>query len=459
MSRLISIVLLGLTAATSLAEEPATLDEARQLWQTGKYAEGLDAFDALAKALPEADAKTKSRIALGRADCLASQGEYDKAVEALTPLATAPEPSADVLARLAEIQLGRGLWDDAEANARRALKVDPDHLATRWVVARLDEARGQNEQALKTCQWIVDRRNARAAEFRKNADALVIVGQAAERNARARFRGEELADELNTVINEIYEAALEVDPRCWQAAWLEGRLFLAGYREGSARQELFRALKINPQAAEVIVTLGQVDLQGYKLADGRRKGNEALEINPHFAPAHVLLVDLNISDERFDDALKSARKAVAENPRDQDALARLAASYRLLVNPVGAFAAEQVALASNPRPSTFYAALGERLADRRKYLSAERAFLLATVADPERADARIGLGMLYMQVGREDEAQALFAAAFDADPFNVRAFNQMKVLKHMTAYRPVTTDHFSVLVEPKQDALLGKYMS
>ena len=36
----------------------------------------------------------------------------------------------------------------------------------------------------------------------------------------------------------------------------------------------------------------------------------------------------------------------------------------------------------------------------------------------------------------------------------------MKVLKHMTAlFRPVTTDHFSVLVEPKQDALLGKYMS
>lgn len=459
MSRLISIVLLGLTAATSLAEEPATLDEARKLWQTGKYAEGLDAFDALAKAMPEADAKTQARIDLGRADCLASQGKVDQAVDALTPLATAPEPSADVLARLAEIQLGRGLWNDAEANVQRALKIDPDHLASRWVVARLDEARGQTQQALKTCQWIVDRRNAQPAEFRQNADALVIVGQAAERNARARFRGEELADELNTVINEIYEVALEVDPLCWQAAWLEGRLFLAGYREGSARQELFRALKINPQAAEVIVTLGQADLQGYKLADGRRKGEEALEINPHFAPAQVLLADLNISDERFDDALNAARKAVAENPKDQDALARLAASYRLLVNPVGAFAAEQVALAGNPRPSTFYAALGERLADRRKYHSAERAFLLATVADPERADARIGLGMLYMQIGREDEAQALFAAAFDADPFNVRADNMMKVLKRIAPYRAIDSEHFRVLVKPGQDDLLGKYMS
>ena len=130
-------------------------------------------------------------------------------------------------------------------------------------------------------------------------------------------------------------------------------------------------------------------------------------------------------------------KAVAENPRDEDALGRLAASCRLLVDPVGAAAAELAALANNPRPATFYAALGERLADRRKYHSAERAFLLAAAADPSRADAPIGLGMLYMQVGRETEAKSLFDAAFDADPFNVRADNMMKVLRHMAAYSSI----------------------
>ena len=142
----------------------------------------------------------------------------------------------------------------------------------------------------------------------------------------------------------------------------------------------------------------------------------------------MLLADLNISDERFVDAKAAALKAVAENPRDEDALARLAASCRLLVDPVGAAAAELTALANNPRPATFYAALGERLADRRKYHSAERAFLLAAAADPNRAEAPIGLGMLYMQVGRETEAKSLFDTAFAADPFNVRADNMMKVL-------------------------------
>src|SRR4029079_65848 len=133
----------------------------------------------------------------------------------------------------------------------------------------------------------------------------------------------------------------------------------------------------------------------------------------------------------FTDALAAARKAVAENPKEEESLARLAASCRLLVDPVGEWAAEAAALAVNPHPADFYAALGERLGDRRKYSSAERALLLAVAADPTRADARIGLGKLYMEVGREAEAADLFDAAFAADPFNVRADNWMKVLKHM----------------------------
>src|SRR5205823_12344024 len=104
-----------------------------------------------------------------------------------------------------------------------------------------------------------------------------------------------------------------------------------------------------------------------------------------------------------------------------------------------------------------YAALGERLADRRKYHSAERAFLLAAAADPNRADAPIGLGMLYMQVGRETEAKSLFDAAFAADPFNVRADNMIKVLRHMAAYAPVESKHYSVLIDPTQDQPLRRY--
>jgi tetratricopeptide (TPR) repeat protein len=189
-------------------------------------------------------------------------------------------------------------------------------------MARLLEARGEAEKADAACRWFIDYRNAHKRETDEDAGALILIGQAAERYARANARGEDLKESLEDVINELYEGALRADPKCWQAPWLEGRLFLAGYQEGDARKELNRALVINPGAAEVLVTLGQADLQGYKLADGRSKAEEALEINPRFAPAQVLLADLNISDERFPDALAAAKKAVAENPRDEEALGR-----------------------------------------------------------------------------------------------------------------------------------------
>ena len=262
------------------------------------------------------------------------------------------------------------------------------------------------------------------------------------------------------MINDIYEAALRVDPNCWQAPLLEARLFLSGYNERSATRELARAQQINPLSPEVKVTLGQADLQGYRLAGGPLQGRASPRHQPALFPGVSCFWPISISPTSD---LTTPRprpcKAVAENPRDEDALARLAASCRLLVDPVGAAAAELAAVANNPRPATFFAALAERLADRRKYHSAERAFLLAAAADPTRADAPIGLGMLYMQVGRETEARSLFEASFEADPFNVRADNMIKVLRHMAGYSSIDSAHFSVLVDPTQDDLLGRYMS
>ncbi|WP_406697763.1 tetratricopeptide repeat protein [Singulisphaera sp. Ch08] len=446
-----------LTLLVTMVAGADGLDEARRLLQTGHYAEAQEAYEAILK---EADlpAPARAKAVLGQADCLASQGEVEKAVAVLTDLAAQQPQNADLAARVADLHFGRGDWEAAVAAAQQALKADPNHIAARWVEARLLEARGELDRAVDAWKWFVDRYNERQADIVKDAEALLIVGQASERYFRAMARGDELSESLNDVINQIYEAALSADPRCWQAPWLEGRLFLSGYNEAAAAKELARALEINPLAAEILVTLGNADLQGYKLAAGRAKVERALAINPRYAPAHILLADLNISDERFSDALAAAQKAVAENRHDQDALARLAASSRLLVDPVGAAVVEAIALADNPRPATFYAALGERLADRRKYHSAERAFLLAAAADPRRAEAPIGLGMLYMQIGRESEARDLFQAAFAADPFNVRANNQMLVLKHMASYKPILTEHYSVLVDPKQDELLGKYM-
>lgn len=436
-----------------------SLDQARQFTQVGKYEEALEAYDALEKARKPDDAEAGLKIALGKARVLTATGKLDAAAELLKKDAEAEKPSADALARLAELEFGRGQWEAAESHARKAIAIDKDHLLGRWIAARLRQAQGA--AAPNDFRWFIEHMNARRDVLSKDADALVIIGQAAEQYYWIAARGDQLAEGLNDVLNDLYEAAITVDPKCWQSAWLQGRLFLNGFREAAAHKELNRALLINPSAAEVIVDLGRLDLSGYKLADGRRRAQDALEINPGCVAAHVLKADCDISDERFGDALDAARKAVALNPRDEDALARLAAASRLLVDPVGAAAAEAQARAVNPTPATFHAALGERLSDRRKYHSAEFAYLQALAADAQHVPSMIGLGMLYMQVGREREARGLFEEALKAWPFqdNVRTVNMLKVLDHLAGYTAINSDNFVVSVLPDQDQMLGKYMS
>ena len=150
----------------------------------------------------------------------------------------------------------------------QAKKLDPDHLQARWVEGRLMELRGELEKAVAAWKWFVDRYNEKRADIVTSADALLLVGQAAERYYRASARGEELSDSLNDVINDIYEAALRVDPNCWQAPLLEGRLFLSGYNERPATRELARAQQINPLSPEVKVTLGPGRLAGLSTCRG-----------------------------------------------------------------------------------------------------------------------------------------------------------------------------------------------
>ena len=174
-------------------------------------------------------------MALGPAECQASQGEYAKAIERLKA-AEADEPkNADLPARLADLYLTRGDWEAAEAAMRQAEKIDPDHLAgalgrgAAAGAARRDSRRPSSPASGSSTATTTSRPRSSATPRRCSWSARPPSAITAP-----RARGEELSDSLNDVINEIYEAALRADPNCWQAPWLEGRLFLSGYNERSA---------------------------------------------------------------------------------------------------------------------------------------------------------------------------------------------------------------------------------
>lgn len=190
-------VLAVLAQAAAPAGKPAgeakLMEQARRLLQNGRYAEAQEAYQsAESEAKKQKDGLTpqlEAAIALGKAECQASQGEADKAIEGLKALAARQPKNADVAARLAELGFQRGDWVAADAEVKRCLDVSPDHLRGRWIAVRLLEARGRLEDAVKGCKWFVDHYNSRPPDLANNAQNLLLVGQAAERYYRATAPG------------------------------------------------------------------------------------------------------------------------------------------------------------------------------------------------------------------------------------------------------------------------------
>ena len=184
-----------LAALVAQAGGAIDADGARRLMASGRYAGAEEAYDALVEAArkkPEGlPADLERSLALGRAEARAAQGEVDAAV-AILEAVEAKEPKAPhVAAKLSEYHFQRGRWEAADEAVKRALAIDPDDLLARWTAARLLEARGELEKAVAACKWFVDRYNEHRRELVEDAEALILIGQAAERYYRASARGEE----------------------------------------------------------------------------------------------------------------------------------------------------------------------------------------------------------------------------------------------------------------------------
>jgi predicted Zn-dependent protease len=65
---------------------------------------------------------------------------------------------------------------------------------------------------------------------------------------------------------------------------------------------------------------------------------------------------------------------------------------------------------------------------------------------------------MLMRLGEEPEAKRLLDASFEADPFNVRVSNTLKVLEVLDGYETIETKHFRICYDPAKDKLLARYM-
>jgi tetratricopeptide (TPR) repeat protein len=469
---LVWLALFSQATSAGAADNPVErLAEARSHLQRGRIEEALELYDGLDE--KEADPAV---VAIGKSRCFEFRGDWKEAADVLGAAVKKKPRHAGLLARLAELYLAQGRFDDVTRTVAQALEVDANLAHARLVEADLNLALGKLKQADEGYHWFVKFYNQNQPE---DAETLMLVAHGAAQYARWHS----VPQIFDFVVNTLCNDALAKDQDCWQSHFVAGMLLLEKFNRGQAVPELKKGLAINPHAAEIHAALALASLQEHFLAEAAQHAGRAIEANPRHPMALVVLADVRLADDDVAGALTALEQALAVNPRDEEALGRVGVC-RILQDGAPDAAELDDLLAHlenvddverrdlsrfgklvmdvaqwNPHPGRFLYAIGSELEGRKKFELAERFYREATRAMPQLAGPKSALGMLYMRVGRNDEARKLLDTAFEADPYHVRVSNMRKVLKLLDGYETIATEHFVIRVDSQADSILGRYMA
>ena len=443
------LLVLGVAFA-ALADGP-TLKQARQRWLHGNYREARDLYLELARRGGQAEA-----VAIGLSRTWQSQGKYDKTLEVTDQALKASPNSAALHARRAEVLYLRGRWEDALKAADQALTLGKENFLARWVRAQVYRDRGDIDQAGTELRWFIRTyldRNDKDNDI-KDPEELLLVGLAGSENARWN----KLADQFTFILNDVYGDALKADKDFWPAEYQAGMLLLEKYNRGDALDAFDKALAINAHAAEALAGKGIAALQKFEIESAERLAERALKINPNLQEALNLRADVDLAGGDVDEALKELEHAREINPRDETTLGRIAACLYLQRKTDDFNKLAGDVQRHDRKAGLFYYVLAERLEERRRFEDAEKYYKKSMDLRPNLPWAQDNLGLLYMRLGRETEARKTLTSAFEADAFNVRVSNSLKVLRHLDKYATLKTAHFELRYDPERDRQLAEYM-
>jgi len=438
------------TVADPPAKDSGPLAAAAQLLAEGKHAEAEEAFGKLS-------AEHAVEAAIGIARVQQATGHREQAAETLETAAKAKPDAAPLHAELARLALERGDYDTANREITAALKLDEHLVLAHLLRADLHAHTGKLDEAAADYKWLVDYFNA---HDNLTADELLAIGQGAAQYARWN----RLSDQFGFLVNDFYPDLIASHPETWQAHYEAGRLYAEKYNESDAGKEFKAALAKNPNAAAVHAAIGQLTLDSFDLSAAQDACDRALEINPELLAAHHLRADIHLANFEPRQAAGILEPALKLNPVSEDTLGRLAAAYLSTdgVNLRGddsRFGKLRAAVdARNPHAGQFYRALGDALDRLRRWPTAAEFYREAMTRMPQLVEPSGRLGMMLMRLGEEEEAAKVLAASFEADPFNVRVNNTLKVLEVLGDYETHETEHFRIKYDPAKDKIVVRYM-
>lgn len=431
------------------------LDKARLQIRTGRYKQALYTVYHLPASDDKAKLQTEALLQLGRAD---------QAANAIAKSQLPGTPQGELL--LARIDLAK--WQRAAAVTRlqAVLKDHPTAVQARAMLGRLLEDQGDPAAALEVYAWAADPKQGYLASWLgHNEDALgtpddiLAIATCLNRHAylTSRFAADRsLHDTILSMFVRVYDVIDRGNP---EAHVLAARFFLAHDDPEQAMGELDAALKINPRHLDAWYLTGSISAEYFDFDRAEQAIGQIRRVLPDSRQADVLEARSLLAQRQPQPAMEPIQRLLASSPDDVESLSLLASAQALLWQT----AASNQTLAKiqrlSPNPAGAYFEVGDQLSGMRQYKASETMLQRAVELAPWMSEARNALGLLYTQSGDEAAARTTLEAAYQLDPFNLRATNYLRLLDELDKFARKESAHFIVLHDAKTEGFLADEVS
>jgi len=328
-------------------------------------------------------------------------------------------------ALLAAVYSAKGQYEQAISQAERALSLNPNDPFTYLIMANTLNSVGRSEEAVEAIK--------KAMHLNPHYNANYITELATAYRNLGQYK-EAIAS---------LKEALARNPD-WIVTYLElAQVYrnLGQYKE--AITSLKEALARNPDWIPAYFELAM----NYRLAWSTKQNQDplildrALEIAEKLVAiddsslrGHFALSLINLSKKQYEKALAEAEKLIALAPKNADSYAILAAIFYYVGRSGEAIEMVEKAMQLNPAiPAWYLNILGAAYAFSGRLTEAVETIKRVFDRNPSHEDAfhaHLSLAILYVELGREEEAQAEAAEVLKLSPnFSVEVWGQRNLNK------------------------------
>ena len=398
--------MLGLASQAALAG--SNTDEAYKLFKSGQY----DAAERLFNSELGRDA-ANHKARYGLTLVAERKGQYDEMLEGFDALDGVAEFAPEISVRRAKQLIRTGQYSDAKKALEKALKKTPDDLHAMVLLGRLYYTLGRKNEGDRTMNAFVQLYNKGKAD---TAERLTYVGI-------AMFSQEAYED-----ANQAFTEASAMDATSVEPYVESGFLYLEKYNQRDADVMFSKALELDPNHPLAHVGMARVFLDSdsdFESADKHIQA--ALAVNPNLVEAMAVKADMFLADEAIDDAQVVIEQALAINPKELHVLALKASAFYLADDEKSQKATVKELLKINKNYAEVYCTMAHYGEIAHRYRDGITLYEKALELDKNYWRAFVGLGIAYTRIGDDEKGFEYLQKGYDADPYNVRAFNMVEL--------------------------------